>query len=385
LQEDIANALHEILARGYLDGEERFHQMTDAISDVVALTNEDISKVFFVNAAYERVWGRRREDLLADPLSFLQGVHPEDRERVQEAIFGEPRGHFDIEYRVLRPTGEQRWVWSRGFPVRDSLGEIYRIATITEDVTDRKMVAESRHRLMRGFTHDVKNPLGTADGFLSLLEMGVSGELTETQRDHISRARRSIRAALDLVIQLLEIERAQAGELVLTPEPCDLEKLVGDSVQDYRAAAAAKQMDLTLRVTRTDDDLVVETDRSRVRQILVNLISNAVKYTQPGGTIVVSAQTADEDAVDAPRRGRWVVVSVADTGPGIPLERQSLIFHEFTRFDAAAVEGSGIGLAISQNLARALGGEITVRSALGFGSTFTLWLPRTPLSLPGPA
>jgi PAS domain S-box-containing protein len=382
LQEDIANALRENLARGFLEGEERFRQIADAISDIVALTNADISKVYFVNAAYEQIWGRRRDDLLQDPMSYLEGVHPDDRARVRDAILGEPRGCFDVEYRVLRPAGDQRWVWSRGYPVRDESGAIYRIAIVTEDITDRRVVAESRHRLMRGFTHDVKNPLGAADGFLELLELGVSGNLTDAQQEYVGRARRDIRIALALVVQLLEIERAQAGELILTHESVDLGTLASDSVEDYRAAAAARQMALTLRIVRTDNDLIMDTDRSRVRQILVNLISNAVKYTREGGSIIVSALAGESDAADAPRPGRWCVLRVADTGPGIPADKQSLLFREFTRFDPNAAQGSGIGLAISQSLARALGGQITVRSIQGVGSTFSLWLPCTREPLP---
>ena len=126
--------------------------------------------------------------------------------------------------------------------------------------------------------------------------------------------------------------------------------------------------------------LVIESDAARVRQILANLVSNAVKYTQPTGRIFVAARVAL--AGEMSWRGRWVAVTVTDNGPGIQWEKQALVFREFARFDPGAAAGSGIGLAISRRLARALGGDITFTSAPGVGSTFTLWLPfdspRTP-------
>jgi signal transduction histidine kinase len=267
--------------------------------------------------------------------------------------------------------------------VRSASGEIYRSASIMEDITDRKQIIESHEQLIRGFTHDVKNPLGAADGHLSLLELGVRGEMSEAQTETVGHARRSIRTALDLVSQLLDIERAAAGQVNIERERVDLGATIREIVEEFRFAADAKRLSLTELVAgdHGDDSFIIESDRARVRQILANLISNAVKYTQPDGSIEVRAYLVDDG--EGPRRGRWVALSVADNGPGIPLERQNLIFREFTRFNPGETEGSGIGLAISQRLARALGAAITFKSTPGVGSTFTLWLPRDPGLEPG--
>ena len=370
---EVAEALRANLARGFLEGEERIRQIAEALHDVVVLSDETGTQVLFVNEAYEQIWGRPRAELYANPLALLEGVHPEDRERVRDTLSGQPRGDYNLEFRVLRPAGDERWVWSRGFPVRNAEGEVNRIASITEDITERRQVIESHERLIRGFTHDVKNPLGSADGYLSLLESGVYGEMPEAQAQAVGRARRSIRTALDLVSGLLEIERAEAGRLDLEREPVDIGAAVVETVEEFDAAAAAKGLSLASSVPQGDDSLVVESDAGRVRQILANLVSNAVKYTHPNGTISVVARVARAD--EAPWRGRWAAVAVTDNGPGIPLENQSLVFREFTRFDPGAAAGSGIGLAISHRLAHALGGEITFTSTPGVGSTFTLWLP----------
>jgi PAS domain S-box-containing protein len=372
---EIADALHANLTRGYLEGEERIREVAEALHDVISLADATGTQLFFVNAAYEEIFGRSREELYTNPLAFLDGVHPEDRERVRNVITGQASRNYDIEFRVLRPSGEQRWAWTRGFPVRNDDGEIYRIAAITEDITDRKRIIESHERLIRGFTHDVKNPLGAAEGYLSLLAEGVFGEMTAAQTKSVAHARRSIHVALDLIAGLLEIERAEAGQLKIERERVDIRATTMQIVDEFRAEAQAKGLSLaSLVLEERNDSLIIESDGARVRQILANLVSNAVKYTQPGGSISVEARApvADEGL---PWLGRWVILAVADNGPGIPLEKQSLVFREFTRFNPGAAGGSGIGLAISRRLARALGGEISFISKPGVGSTFTLWLP----------
>ena len=373
LLEQIAVALRANLARGYLEGEERIRGIAEALHDVVSLTDSTGTKVLFVNAAYEQIWCRSREELYANPLALLDGVHPQDRDRVRNTLIGQPHGNYDLEYRVVRPSGEERWVRTRAFPVRDADGEIERIASITEDITERKQIVESHERLIRGFTHDVKNPLGAADGYLSLLEIGAFGEMSEKQMQSVAHARRSIRTALNLISGLLDIERAEAGQLDIRLERVDLGAAILEIVDEFRAASEAKGLTLASEVPELEDSLLVESDSARVRQILANLVSNAVKYTQPSGSVRVAVRS--DDSNEAPWRGSWVAVAVTDNGPGIPADKQRLVFREFTRFDPGAAAGSGIGLAISRRLARALGGEITFVSMPGVGSTFTLWLP----------
>ena len=358
----------------FLESEERFRQIAEALHHIVYLADADLTAIHFVNKAYEEIWGRPSAELYQDPRAFLQGVHPDDRDRVLHVLTKRPGASYDLEFRIVRPDGELRWVWTRGFPVRDADGTITRIAGIAEDTTDRKRILASHERLIRGFTHDVKNPLGAADGYLSLLEEGVFGELALPQADAVGRARRSIRIALDLVGQMLEIERAQTGTLDLHRDSFDLGQVLRDLLDEYRSAADAKQLGVSLELPHQDAQaLVIYSDPTRVRQIVGNLVSNAVKYTQVGGCFSVEARFAEEG--EAPARGRWLAVVVRDNGPGIPLEKQHLLFREFSRFSPGAADGSGIGLAISQQLARALDGRITFESAQGAGSTFILWLP----------
>jgi len=373
LLKQISEALDANLARGYLEGEERIRGIAEALHDVVALIDDTGTKVLFVNAAYEQIWCRSREELYTSPLALLDGVHPQDRDRVRDTLIGQQRGSYDLEYRVVRPSGDERWVRTRAFPVHNAEGDIDRIASITEDITERKQVIESHERIIRGFTHDIKNPLGAADGYLSLLEMGVGGEMSEQQTQSVGHARRSIRTALNLISGLLDIECAEAGQLDIKQEHVDLGAATFEIVDEFRAAAEAKGLTLASEIPGDEASFVVESDSTRVRQILANLVSNAVKYTQATGRVTVAVRT--DDSGEAPWLGSWVAVAVTDNGPGIPANKQGLVFREFTRFDPGAAAGSGIGLAISRRLARALRGEITFASAPGVGSVFTLWLP----------
>lgn len=363
------------VSQRHSESDERFLQLAEALQDVVVLSSADYSELLFVNAAYEQIWGRPRSEMYANPMAFLDGVHPHDRDRVRTALRTQPGGGADLEFRVVRPDGGVRWVWARTFAVRDEDGSIERLAGIAEDITDRKRVLESHTRLIRGFTHDVKNPLGAADGLLSLLEMGLRGSLTDEQIDLITRARRSIKAGLGLIGQLLDIERAQSGQLQLVWEPFDLAAATREVVAEFAPAADLKNLSLALALPAgSEEALVLYSDRARVRQILANLISNGVKYTAPGGH--VSVQVRCVEGADAPGLGEWMAVSIEDDGAGIPEDKQHLLFREFTRFNPEAAEGSGVGLAISDKLARALDGTIAFKSALGIGSTFTLWLPK---------
>ena len=234
-------------------------------------------------------------------------------------------------------------------------------------------VTESRARLIRGFTHDVKNPLGAADGHLALLEDGIRGPLAPPQQESIARARRSIRVALDLIGQLLDLARAEAGQIASRRETVDVCAIAREVVDAFTAMAEAKSQELRLEGTEAVPSIV--SDGGRIRQIVANLVSNAVKYSPDEAHVIVRVFASEGE--DGPGEGAWLGVQVADSGRGIAPEHLPLLFHEFTRLDPQAAQGSGIGLAISERLAQALGGSITVESVLGQGSIFTLWLPRS--------
>jgi signal transduction histidine kinase len=253
----------------------------------------------------------------------------------------------------------------------------YEKVRLLEEAHERRRVLESvvqsRSRLMRGFSHDVKNPIGAADGFAELLSMGLYGPLNEEQMASVERMRRSIQTALALIEDLHALARVETGMVTLSLEQVDIVELARAMSEEYHAAAAASGLSLEVKVEC--DGAVVETDRARVRQIAANLLSNAIKYTDSGSVelrVVRRQPTSDDDPLG------WVLLEFTDSGVGIPADKQEYIFEEFSRLHAGDRAGAGLGLAISKSLAQALGGRITVRSEEGHGSTFTLWLPMSP-------
>ena len=231
-------------------------------------------------------------------------------------------------------------------------------------------VMKSRSRLMRGFSHDVKNPLGAADGYAELLTADIYGPLSAEQRKSIERIRWSIRSALALIDDLHELARAETGHLALSPQLVDLGDLIRTAGEEYRAAATARG--LSISVDAALEPPLVETDPARVRQIVGNLVSNAIKYAASGSVTLCTRRLASGPVADA---RPWAAIDVSDTGPGIPPDKQVSIFEEFVRLGTGDRSGAGLGLSISLRLARMLGGQITLHSEVGRGSTFTLWLP----------
>jgi signal transduction histidine kinase len=247
----------------------------------------------------------------------------------------------------------------------------WRMASLAQVADEQRArlaaAAKSREVLLRGVSHDLRNPLGAASAYLQLL-LGteVYGALRGPPREAVERADRLVRSALGSTSDLLDLARADAGQLPVRGVPVALDALVREIVDDH--AAAAERAGLALRAVVDGARLELSTDPERVRQVLTNLLSNAIKYTPAGGTVVVHASSA----------AGGLAVEVRDTGPGIPAEHRERVFEEAVRLPGAraVAPGAGIGLASARRVARALGGELTVDDAPEGGAAFTLWLAR---------
>jgi signal transduction histidine kinase len=229
---------------------------------------------------------------------------------------------------------------------------------------------ELREALIRGVTHDIKNPLGAASGYAELLEEGIAGPLTAQQAEMIRRFKQLVVTAQHTVTELLDLARVGGEELVIDARDTELVGTVREVVNGYEAAATRKGVALAMNASV--GTLVLKTDPGRVRHVVENLVSNAIKYTPSGGSVHVSITLEGDEAT-----GESVSISVRDTGPGIAPEFRERIFEEFFRVPSTdhIASGSGLGLAISRRIARLLGGDITFSDAPGRGSIFSLKLP----------
>ncbi|HEY0018049.1 MAG TPA: hybrid sensor histidine kinase/response regulator [Longimicrobium sp.] len=226
-------------------------------------------------------------------------------------------------------------------------------------------VMTERSRFFASMSHELRTPINAILGYGDLLLEGVYGDLSEKQSGALDRVVRSGHHLLELVNDVLDISKMEAGKLEMMPEPVPLGALLREIAATVELQARERGLALELRL---DDDVTVVTDPGRVRQIVLNLLSNAVKFTDEGAVRVVLSSF-----------GRWAEVRVEDTGGGIDAADQERVFQEFEQAPSAAGRGgTGLGLPISRRLAGLLGGSLALRSTPGEGSTFTLRLPLTP-------
>jgi signal transduction histidine kinase len=233
----------------------------------------------------------------------------------------------------------------------------------------------SKSALMRGVTHDLKNPLGAARGYADLIADGVIGPVTPAQAEIIGRLRNLIDVTLDTVNDLLELSRAEAGMLSVELHDTDIAAVTREVVSDYEASATKAGISLVLDDQTGKAGPIIRTDSSRVREVLGNLLSNAVKYTPAGGSAKVRIKH-DSD----PILSQVVEILVSDDGPGIPADMRESVFEEFFRVPStpSSVKGSGVGLAIARRIARLLGGDLRLADSENGGAAFSLILPAQP-------
>ena len=228
---------------------------------------------------------------------------------------------------------------------------------------------EASERALATLAHDLRSPLNAIDSYSELMEMEILGPISERQREALGRIRLSGRHLLAVLENVLEMTRLSAGAVRIHAESVAAATVVDEAALIMRPAATLKNISL---IVEPSSDILLAADPDRLRQVLVNLLGNAVKYTQNGGSIRVSATSA---SVGGRQSG---LLTVADTGPGIPAEKLEAIFQPYYRLPNAspgAPEGAGLGLAISRELIRHMDGEIEVTSELGHGCTFTVRLP----------
>lgn len=266
------------------------------------------------------------------------------------------------------PTDADEWLLSS---LADQAAAAFENARLSGEVRldvermrDIRSATNAKDRALSTLAHDIRTPLGAIEGYCGILDAEIYGPINEKQRETVARVRMSGQHLLALLDNVMDMARLNAGVTQVALEPVRLADTAREAVELLMAAAEAKQQTLTLQI---QSNVVVSADHNRLRQVLVNLIGNAVKFTPPLGSITVLV-------CDARAGGAaFGDVQVTDTGSGIPHEEQKAIFEPYYRTDDAAnVEGIGLGLAISQALVSQMAGTMALESEPGIGSRFIL-------------
>ena len=323
----------------------------------------------------------------------------EDRERVLHAMLrGQESGTYDNEYRILRPDGSLRWIRDRAFPVRDANGEIYRIAGIAEVITARKeaedvlkrsqeelevRVAARTHELteanqklraldllksqfLANMSHELRTPLNAIIGFSQLMHDGkAGGPMSDEQKEFLGDILDSGKHLLQLINDVLDLSAVEAGRAVVLNTTFSIEDVVMEVSHSVVPMMSVKELRFIRDIA--PDLPPITTDRRKLLQILLNLASNAVKFTDHG-EIGIRCESAAGN----------MRLSVSDTGIGIKPDELALLFQPFSQIDGGLQkrhEGTGLGLYLSKRMAQLLGGDLAVESEHDKGSTFTLTLP----------
>ena len=371
------------------EAEQRFRLMIEAVKDYAIFTLDPQGKVVTWNAGAQRIKQYTAEEIIGKHFSLF--YPPEDRamKPLEELEIVRTTGRFEEQGWRLRKDGSAFWANVVITAVRDPAGDVAGFVKVTRDLTDRKQTEdqlravqekyvrelELRNReseqanqlkteFLANMSHELRSPLHTVIGFAELLAEETHGALGEKQKRFLTHIQNDSQHLLDIINDLLDLSKIEAGRLELRREAFDIVPVMEDALSSVRPRATAKSVEIRTEITVS---VAVVADRLRFKQILHNLLSNAVKFTPDGGKIRVEAEPRD----------RFAEISVSDTGIGIPEDQHRAVFDKFYQVRSATRGGggTGLGLAITKGLVEQHGGKIWLKSEPGNGSCFTFTIP----------
>ncbi len=357
------------------DSEERFRLLAENIDRVLWFTELDPERVIYVSPAFEQLWGVPAKRLYENPRLWIEMTHPEDRSTVHQAFEDWVTGRaesYDIEYRIFRHDGELRWMHDHGIVIGYKEGRPSKLSGISRDITERKRAAEERKQADRRkdefiamLAHELRNPLAPIRNVINLLQrQGPLAPSVRRARDVISR---QIDHLARLIDDLLDVSRITSDKLELRKERVSLAEIVNLAVESSNPLIDQHQHKLSLVLP--GKLIYLNADKLRLAQVVMNLLTNAAKYTPEGGRITLSAE----------QNGEEVAIRVIDNGIGIAPDQLPQIFDMFYQANRSYEQlhgGLGIGLTLTRRLVEMHGGQVEAHSAGAHqGSEFVIRLP----------
>ena len=373
--------------------EQALHESVERYDLAMRGSNEGLwdwdaqSDLLHISPRFKELAGLTTDATTIRPDDWMANLHPDDVERYRRDVRAHLRGETEYlwsEYRIRCPDGTERWVLARGIAVRNPEGQVSRMVGSLGDITARKQAelalqqameqAEEANRTKSKFlanmSHELRTPLNAVIGITEMLKEDAEDLGQDDFLEPLDRIHRAGNHLLHLINEILDLSKIEAGRLELHLEEVDVGALIQDVATTAEALAARNGN--RLEVCCPADVGTMHTEPMRLRQIILNLLSNACKFTENGKVTL----TLERDGQD----GSWLTFTVADTGIGMTAEQMAKVFEEFSQADSSTTRrygGTGLGLAISRRLCHLLGGTITVDSTPGVGSTFTVRLPAT--------
>lgn len=317
------------------------------------------------NSAAEAITGYRRDEVIGKQhVDILHGALDRDAcPLFRHALLRQERV-IAVETSIKRKNSEQINLSVTAFPLFDEKGGLAGAVEIFRDITEIKRLERERKNILSMFAHDMKNPITTSGGFLSRMLSGTAGALTAKQQGYLETVRDELYKVSDLLADFLEFSRIEAKAYTPVPRSFDIEKDLRRNIETAKIEGGKKGITVLFEAAGGISPSILA-DPSMIDRVIANLLDNAIAYTDAGGSISVTLSESEGS----------IVVSIADTGRGIPEDKLPYIFDAFYRI-SRDTKGSGLGLFIVKTIIEAHGGRIGVESTPGKGSTFSFKLPR---------
>jgi PAS domain S-box/PAS domain S-box/PAS domain S-box/PAS domain S-box len=368
------------------ESEEKYRNITENIDDFL-FTFERIEKVLkplFYTYSVEKITGYSQSEFLLESTLFLKIIYPDDfilvKKKLKTILRSRIQVSEEMEFRIINKHGNIVWVRTKINVTRNTDGQILKIYGLVSDISLRKKAEEELNRSTENLiklnetkdkfisiiSHDLRTPFSSILGFTDLL-IGDEDLTEEEKKQYVRFIQESSKSMLELVNSLLDWTRLQTGRIKFEPEKISARMIVINSINSLSGTALQKNINLKSEVEK---DLTIYADNSLMSQVFNNLISNAIKFTKPGGEIVISASPS--------KKTRFYEFSVRDNGVGIKPENMKELFRIDTKFSSegtAGEKGSGLGLSLVNEIIEKHGGNIWVESEYGKGSNFKFILP----------